>query len=222
MTETTQDNIQIVVVDDHPLYREGVVKTLENEADISVCGQGDSGAQAYELVESLKPDIVLLDISMPDSGLKAAQKIAKTNPYVKIIMLTVSENDSDIMTALQAGARGYVLKGIGAPELISVIRTVATGGSYVTPSLAARVLVAMQTPAKESVEASLIESLTKREEQILRLVAEGKSNKEVGGQLEIQEKTVKHYMTNILQKMQVRNRVEAAIIAHDVWSKENR
>ena len=214
------DTIQIVVVDDHPLYREGVVKTLEGEDDITVCAEGSSGNEAYELVDRLKPDIVLLDISMPDSGLDAAQKIATTNPYVKIIMLTVSEDDSDIMTALESGARGYVLKGIGAPELIAVIRTVATGGSYVTPSLAARVLVAMQSPVKQAIEENLIDSLTKREEQILRLVAEGKSNKEVGNELEIQEKTVKHYMTNILQKMQVRNRVEAAIMAHDVWKKK--
>jgi len=215
------DKLQVVVVDDHPLYREGVVKTLENENDISVLAQGSSGKEAIQLVDDLKPDIVLLDISMPDNGLKAAQTIAKTNPYVKIIMLTVSENDSDIMTALESGARGYILKGIGAPELIEVIRTVSTGGSYVTPSLAARVLVAMQRPVKESDSENAINSLTKREEQILRLVAEGKSNKEVGVVLEIQEKTVKHYMTNILQKLQVRNRVEAAIIAHDVWSNKD-
>ncbi len=215
------DKLQVVVVDDHPLYREGVVKTLENEPDIEVVAEGASGKEAILLVDDLKPDIVLLDISMPDSGLIAAREIATTNPYVKIIMLTVSENDSDIMTAMESGARGYVLKGIGAPELVEVIRTVVTGGSYVTPSLAARVLVAMQTKGKESIRESVIDSLTKREEQILRLVAEGKSNKEVGNELEIQEKTVKHYMTNILQKMQVRNRVEAAIMAHDVWSKKD-
>ena len=214
------DDIHIIVVDDHPLYREGVVKTLENEPGISVVGQGATGSEALDLVERLKPDIILLDISMPDSGLKAAQMIAKTNPYVKIIMLTVSENDSDIMTALEAGARGYVLKGVGAPELVGIIKTVATGGSYVTPSLAARVLVAMQKPVEDTGPSNLIDSLTKREEQILRLVAEGKSNKEVGNELEIQEKTVKHYMTNILQKMQVRNRVEAALMAHDAWSRK--
>ena len=215
------DILRVVVVDDHPLYRDGVVRTLENEPDISVLAQGSSGKEAIQLVEDLKPDIVLLDISMPDSGLKAAQVIAKANPYVKIIMLTVSENDRDIMTALEAGARGYALKGIGAPELVEVMRTVFTGGSYVTPSLAARVLVAMQRPGKELGAENVIDSLTKREEQILRLVAEGKSNREVGAELEIQEKTVKHYMTNILQKLQVRNRVEAAIIAHDVWSNKD-
>ena len=214
------DQLQIVVVDDHPLYRDGVVKTIESESDIKVIGQGGSGNEAIILADELKPDIILLDISMPDSGLHAAQVIGKENPCVKIIMLTVSENDSDIMTALEAGARGYVLKGVGAPELVDVIRTVATGGSYVTPSLAARVLVAMQKTDKQEADGNIIDSLTKREEQILRLVAEGQSNKEVGNALEIQEKTVKHYMTNILQKMQVRNRVEAAIMAHEVWSRE--
>lgn len=216
------DKLHVVVIDDHPLYREGVVKTLEKASDISVVAEGASGKEAIQLVDDLRPDIVLLDISMPDSGLNAARVIAKANPSVKIIMLTVSENDSDIMTALEAGARGYVLKGIGAQELVDVIRTVSTGGSYVTPSLAARMLVALQRPTKESASENMIDSLTKREEQILRLVAEGKSNREVGEKLEIQEKTVKHYMTTILQKMQVRNRVEAAIMAHDVWSNKGK
>lgn len=222
MADFEQEATQIVVVDDHPLYREGVVRTLESQKDFQVVGQGSSGAEAFELVDTLKPDIVMLDISMPDGGLNAAQKIAKANPYVKIIMLTVSESDHDIMKALEVGARGYVLKGVAGADLIAIIRTVVTGGSYVTPSLAARVLAAMQNPPKETSQENLIDSLTKREEQILQLVADGKSNKEVGTTLNIQEKTVKHYMTNILQKMQVRNRVEAAIMAHDIWSRKGR
>ena len=212
------EQIEIVVVDDHPLYRDGVVKTLKDEEDMVVLDQGASGADAIRLSDGHEPDIILLDISMPGNGVNAAQSIARSNPNVKIIMLTVSENDTDIMKALEVGARGYVLKGVSAPELVSIVRTVAAGGSYVTPSLATRILMSMNSPMVATSDKDMIDSLTKREEQILKLVADGKSNKEVGKTLGLQEKTVRHYMTNILQKMQVRNRVEAAIKARDVWS----
>jgi DNA-binding NarL/FixJ family response regulator len=119
------------------------------------------------------------------------------------------------MDSLAAGARGYVLKGVGAHDLLSVVRTVAAGGSYVSPSLAGRLLLAMKAKGAEAAAKSPLETLTEREEDILRLVAGGKSNKEVGRDLGLQEKTVKHYMTSILQKLQVRNRTEAALLARD-------
>jgi two-component system nitrate/nitrite response regulator NarL len=208
--------IRIVVADDHPLFRGGVVRTLAEFDDMEVLAECGSAEAVIEAVGRLLPDIVLLDISMPGGGLEAARQIGQRFPAVHIVMLTVSEADDDVLAALQAGARGYVLKGVGAAQLIDLVRGVAGGASYVSPDLAARVLSAMQHPARaRDKEPDPIADLSKREEQILRLVAQGRSNKEVGRELDLQEKTVKHYMTNILQKLQVRNRVEAALLARE-------
>ena len=209
--------IRVVVVDDHPLFRSGVVRTIEEEPDIIVVAEGASAQDAIDLVASHAPDVALLDISMPGNGITAAQKIAEAHPGIKIAMLTVSESDQDVMKALEAGACGYVLKGVGAHELVSMIRGVAAGESYVSPALAARLLVAMKSSGGAPTPQSALSTLTDREEQILRLVARGLSNKEVGRELDLQEKTVKHHMTSILQKLQARNRVEAAVIARENW-----
>ena len=206
--------IQIVVADDHPLLREGVVLSLVESGGFVVVGQAGNAEEAVSKVEAHMPDIVLLDVSMPGSGLKAAATISARFPAIKIVMLTISEADDDLLEALRAGARGYVLKGVSAAELIEVLQGVATGGSYVPPALAARVLASMQ--GRGSREVPEAEALAPREAEILRLVATGRSNKEIARELDLQEKTVKHYMTNILQKLQVRNRVEAALKAREL------
>lgn len=208
--------ITVAVVDDHPLYREGVVRILSGEADLDVVGVGANAEEAISLVAGHMPDLALLDISMPGSGIAAAQRIADAYPAVKIVMLTVSEQDEDVHAALKAGARGYVLKGVGGAELIQVLRDVASGSSYVSPSLAARLLKEVgEGGAGGGTPAGRLDDLTDREREILLHVADGMSNKEVARALELQEKTVKHYMTNILKKLQVRNRVEAAILARE-------
>lgn len=209
--------ITVVVVDDHPLFRSGVVRTLEEEDDIEVVAEGASADEALSLVARHTPTIALLDISMPGNGISAARRISEMYPGIRIAMLTVSENDEDVMNALEAGAIGYVLKGVGARDLVNMIRGVAQGESYVSPSLAARLLVAMKSAEAARSPRSALASLTEREEQILRLVANGLSNKEVGRALDLQEKTVKHHMTSILQKLHARNRVEAAVIARENW-----
>ena len=208
--------ISLIVADDHPLYREGVVRTLSAEPDISIAGVGASADEALSLVAGHAPDVVLLDISMPGGGLSAAKRIAEAYPAVKIVMLTVSEQDEDVHAALKAGARGYVLKGVGGAELVQLVREVAKGASYVSPSLAARLLKeAGEGGAGAAATTDRLDSLTEREREILALVADGMSNKEVARDLDLQEKTVKHYMTNILRKLGVRNRVEAAILARE-------
>jgi two-component system nitrate/nitrite response regulator NarL len=209
--------IRVVIADDHPLFRDGVVRSLRESEDFEVVGEGGSAEEAIRLVDLHMPDIVCLDISMPGGGIQAAREIGRNYPAVRIVMLTVSEADDDVLAGLQAGARGYVLKGVGARDLIELLRGVAEGASYVSPDLAARVLSAMKRPAAGAGQPSddPIAALSKREEQILHLLAQGLSNKEIGRQLELQEKTVKHYMTNILQKLQVRNRVEAALLARE-------
>lgn len=210
------DRIRIAVADDHPLFRGGVVRSLLEHGGFQVVAEVGSAAEAVAAVEAHLPDVALLDISMPGSGLVAAAEINRGFPAVGIVMLTVSEADEDLLAALKAGARGYVLKGVAAEELIEIVTGVARGGSYVTPELAARVLAAMQAGPRGPGGERATDELSQREEDILRRVARGLSNKEIGRELDLQEKTVKHYMTNILQKLQVRNRVEAALKARDL------
>lgn len=211
--------IRVVVADDHPLYREGVARALADDPVIEVAGQGEDADSAVALALSLKPDLVLLDLSMPGGGgIEALRRIRGQDAPPKIAILTVSEEDDDVMRALKAGASGYLLKGIGSRELVAIVKDLARGQTYVSPTLAGRILNAMREGAARKAP-NPIDDLSKREEDILKLVAEGKSNKEVGLALDLQEKTVKHYMTSILQKLHARNRVEAAVIARDHWKK---
>ena len=210
------EGIKVVIVDDHPLLREGVARTLSEQPDFEVVGEGASAAEAIALAERLLPDIIILDVSMPGGGIDAARRISVSCPVVKMVMLTVSEDDEDVYASLQAGARGYILKGVGGLELVDVVRSVHRGGSYVSPTLAARILVDLGRLDRSGRPHDPISDLSVREEQILDLLSRGLSNKEIGRELDLQEKTVKHYMTNILQKLQVRNRVEAALKAREV------
>ncbi len=204
---------QVVIVDDHPLFREGVVSTLCAEPDIEVVGQGETAEDALRLGAEWLPDVLLLDISIPGGGLTAIPKIAAACPVTKIVMLTASEEEDDVVAALQAGARGYIVKGVSARELVRILRAIQAGEAYVTPALAASLLSVMSARLPGERGTNPLQDLTEREQQILELVAAGQSNKEIGQQLFLSEKTVKHYMTNILQKLHVRNRVEAALLA---------
>ncbi len=209
------DQIRIVIADDHPLFREGVARTLSEDAGLLVLGQAQDAPGAVELTQRMTPDLLLLDISMPGGGgLQALRQVMALPNPPKVAMLTASEEDDEVMQALKAGALGYVLKGVGSRELVGIVKDLARGQSYVSPSLAGRLLAAMRGGQKAKA-ANPLEDLSKREEEILRLVAEGKSNKEVGLALDLQEKTVKHYMTSILQKLHLRNRVEAAVFARE-------
>ncbi len=210
------DKISIVLSDDHPLFREGVASILKQEPDFEIVGQGSTADEAIRLARDLMPDVVILDIDMPGGGLNAIQAITTICPATRIMMLTVSGEEDHVVTALKAGASAYVLKGVASRELIRILRDVVAGQSYVTPALAASLLAetkAAPPVATEKLAATQFDELTEREHQILELVAAGFSNKEVGQRLHLTEKTVKHYMTNILQKLHVRNRVEAALLA---------
>jgi two-component system nitrate/nitrite response regulator NarL len=208
------NNIRVVVVDDHPLFRDGTARTLNSCAEIEVVAEGENAEAAIQLAQDHLPDIILLDISMPGGGIEAARVISRTCPVVKIAMLTVSEREDDVMKSLKAGASGYILKGVGGRELIEIVTGVYNGDSYVSPGLAARMLTELKNiPVEDVAHKDIFSALTTREEQILESVSRGLSNKEVGRELNIAEKTVKHYVTNVLQKLQVRNRVEAAVLA---------
>ncbi len=201
------DAIRVAVADDHPMFRAGVVGSLREVPGIEVVGEAGDAASALMLARSELPDVIILDIAMPGSGLTAAREIAAACPATRIVMLTVSEDEDDLLAAVKSGASGYVLKGAGAGELVSVIRSVHAGEVYVAPALAWGMLRELQTP-----RTSPFDELTEREREVLELVAEGLSNQEVGDRLGLAEKTIKHYMTNILGKLQVRSRVEAALL----------
>ncbi len=206
--------MRILVVDDHPLFREGVIRTLSGEPDMTVIGEADTAAGAITKAREVLPDVILLDLKLPDaSGLEVVSTLQQECPFSKVIVLTVVEDEDALLQALKRGARGYLLKGISGQELQQVVRAVASGETYVTPSMAGRLLAELTAPSAYRTAAGLISELTERERAILDLVAQGKTNKEIAAQLFLSEKTVKHYMTNVLQKLQVRNRVEAALLA---------
>ncbi|WP_027165707.1 response regulator transcription factor [Mesorhizobium sp. WSM3224] len=206
-------SIRIAIVDDHPLFREGVARSLGEIGGFELVGEGASAEDAERLVRASTPDILLLDISMPGGGLNALGGILSAVPDQKVVMLTVSETNADVAHALKAGARGYVLKGVGSKALAEILRDVANGQSYVSPSLSARLLSDLLQPTGSKPDP--LAQLTTREAEILKLVGEGLSNKEVAARLSLQEKTVKHHMTRVLAKLNVRNRTEAALLMHE-------
>jgi DNA-binding NarL/FixJ family response regulator len=207
--------ITLVVIDDHPMLREGVVRTLGGERDMRVVAEGGSAEDALRLAREHLPDVILLDVSMPGGGLKAAADIAVACPIVKIIMLTVSQDEEHVMEAFKAGASGYVLKGVSGAEFASIVRDVHGGRNYITPELAAGLLQDADRRSARDDKRDALEALTPREREILQELAKGSSNKVIARTLALSEKTVKHHMTNILQKLRVHNRVEAAIMAKD-------
>jgi len=210
--------IRIAIVDDHPLFREGVARSLGEIGGFEPVGEGASAEDAERLVRASAPDILMLDISMPGGGLNALASILAAMPEQKVVMLTVSETNADIAQALKAGARGYVQKGVGSKSLAEILRDVANGQSYVSPTLSARLLSDLLQPTGRKPDP--LSQLTGREAEVLRLVAEGLSNKQVAARLSLQEKTVKHHMSRVLAKLNVRNRVEAALLMRGVKERQ--
>ena len=205
------DRITIVVVDDHPLFRQGVVSALQGEPDFQVVGETDSGEQALQLARTLMPQVMLLDVSMTGwNGITTAEKVSIACPATAIVMLTVSDDKDRLLAAFKAGARAYVLKGVSAQELARVVRAAAAGEVYVSQSLAGEMLVSLtQGKAPDP-----LQELTAREREILALIGNGFTNRQIGEKIFLSEQTIKHYVTNILQKLQVRSRVEAALLAN--------
>lgn len=204
------DTIGVLVVDDHPLFRAGVVHALGAEPGIVITGEAASGEDALRLARERLPDVVLLDVSMPGwDGIVTTERIATACPATAIVMLTASDDQDQLLGALRAGARGYVLKGVAVQELVRVIRNVVAGDVQVSPALASEMLVALTRGRAPDP----LQELTERERDILALIGTGLTNRMIGERLGIAEKTVKHYVTNILEKLQVRSRVEAALFA---------
>jgi two-component system, NarL family, nitrate/nitrite response regulator NarL len=201
--------IRTAVVDDHPLFREGVAQLLARTPGIDMVADGSTGIHAVNIARELWPDVLLLDLKLPDDGATAASTIVREHPRVRIVILTASDCHDDVAAMLRLGVHGYLLKGCTGEEIIRAVQRVHAGECYVTPSLAA-LLTKMSTPAANGSGGSQV--LSGREEIILAQVSKGLTNKEIARALNLREKTVKHYMTHIMQKLGVRNRLEAALM----------
>jgi two-component system, NarL family, nitrate/nitrite response regulator NarL len=215
-SQRDEDNtIRVAVVDDHPIMRDGLAYVFTREEGFELVAQGASAKDAVEIAETYLPDLIFLDINMPGDGIGAAAIISRVCPATRIVMLTAHEGEQHVMKALRNGASGYLVKGVSAEELISMARAVHRGESYVSPGLAARLLGTRHQQSRHIGTERKFVNLTDRESEILHQVSEGKSNKEIGHILGLNEKTIKHYMSNVLQKLHVRNRVEAAMMVRE-------
>ncbi|MGN6583957.1 MAG: response regulator [Rhizobiaceae bacterium] len=206
--------VRIAVIDDHPLFREGVIRSLTETGRFTVVGEGGSSMDAVRIAAEARPDILLIDLSMPGEGLSAIAPIRTHDPNMRIVVLTVSEAAEDVAVALNGGVNGYVLKGVGSRALTEILVAVANGETYVTPTLSARLLSHLSSDKRSPIVTDPIHSLTSREREVLDLVAQGLSNKEIAIRLDLHEKTIKHHMTAILAKLRASNRTEAAMKLH--------
>ena len=208
--------IRVVIADDHDLYRRGMQAVLELDGTARVVGQAGNGAEAVAVCAATKPDVVLMDVRMPGvGGLEACRLIHDSVPSARILMLTMSDDESDLFEAIKCGASGYLLKDLPAEEVSAAIRSVHDGQALIPPSMAAKLLAEFsrlsQEQAPDSTEAP---GLTDREVEVLRLVARGLPNREIAEELVISENTVKNHVRNILEKLHLHSRVEAAVFAH--------
>ena len=207
--------LHILIADDHPLFRKGMRTLLESLPDFRVVGEAATGQEAVERAVSLQPDVVLMDLQMPDGGgLTATRELRKTSPNIRILVVTLFEDDESIFTALRAGARGYILKDVDEEEMVRAIKAVGGGEAIFSPAIAAR-LMDYFVASRATIPQELFPELTEREREILKLIARGETNAAIAAQLTISLKTVQNHVSNIYSKLQVADRVQAAIRARD-------
>ncbi|HEX9682774.1 MAG TPA: response regulator transcription factor [Acidimicrobiales bacterium] len=215
-TELTSEPTRVLIADDHALFRRGLNLVLESEEGIEVVAEASNGEEAVRLAEELAPDVVLMDVRMPKvNGIEAAARISESAPTTKIVMLTVSDEEEDLYEAIKAGATGYLLKEIAIDEVPHAIRAVRRGQSLITPSMASKLLAEFNLLAKQANEKQQFPApkLTPRELEVLKLVAQGMSNREIAVELYISENTVKNHVRNILEKLHLHSRMEAVVYA---------
>ena len=206
--------LRVLLVDDHDLFRTGLRNLLE-ERDVTVVGEASTGDEAVRRVGDLTPDVVVMDLNMPGmGGVEATRHIAGVSPLTRVLMLTISDEDSDVMDAILAGACGYLLKDSSIQDLIAGIQAAARGESLISPHIAAKVLQRLRaTSAQPEIAKTIRAELSDREIQVLKLIANGKDNALIAAELHISPKTVKNHISNILMKLQIDNRIQAAVYA---------
>ena len=210
------DPIRVMIVDDHALFRRGLQMVLESEEGIQVVGEAGDGAEAIAKAEEAMPDVVLMDVRMPKrSGIEATTAFKDMLPNVKILMLTISDEEVDLYDAIKAGASGYLLKEISIEEVANAVRAVQAGQSLISPSMASKLLTEFATMVKRTDERESLPAprLTNRELEVLKLVAKGFNNRDIAKELFISENTVKNHVRNILEKLHLHSRMEAVVYA---------
>jgi DNA-binding NarL/FixJ family response regulator len=210
------DRLRVMVADDHALFRRGLQMVLEQEKDLELVGEASDGAEAVAKAQELMPDVILMDVRMPKrSGIEATGQIKDLLPHVKILMLTISDEEADLYEAIKAGASGYLLKEIPIEEVADAVRSVWAGQSRISPSMASKLLNEFAAMSKATGERPQVPAprLTEREMEVLKLVAKGMNNRDIAKQLYISENTVKNHIRNILEKLQLHSRMEAVVYA---------
>jgi DNA-binding NarL/FixJ family response regulator len=208
------DELRVLVVDDHDLFRTGLRNLLE-EQGVNVVGEAENGETAIRLASDLAPDVVIMDLNMPGAGgVETTRRLSSLAPLSRVVVLTISADDDDVMNAVMAGACGYLLKNSSIHELIAGIRAASAGESLISPQIAAKVLQRLRAQSKDADAAETIRAeLSDRELQVLKLIANGKDNAQIARELFISPKTVKNHISNILMKLQIENRIQAAVYA---------
>jgi DNA-binding NarL/FixJ family response regulator len=213
-TEVGHDPIRVVIVDDHDLFRTGLRNLLE-EQGVDILGEAATGVEAVRSVRELAPDVVVMDLNMPGmTGVEATRQISSIAPLTRVLVLTISDQDSDVLDAILAGACGYMLKDSSIQELMAGIRAAAIGESLISPHIASKVLQRVRsTSSVPEIAETIRAELSEREIEVLKLIANGKDNAQIAGELHISPKTVKNHISNILMKLQIDNRIQAAVYA---------
>ena len=212
----TDERLRVLIVDDHALFRRGLQMVLRQEEDIEVVGEAGDGHEAVDRAQELMPDVVLMDVRMPgQSGIKATEQIKDLLPHAKILMLTISDEEADLYDAIKAGASGYLLKEISIDEVADAVRSVSSGQSRISPSMASKLLTEFAAMSKRADERQQLPAprLTDREMEVLKLVAQGLNNRDIAKELFISENTVKNHIRNILEKLHLHSRMEAVVYA---------
>lgn len=210
----SERDIRILVVDDHQLFREGLAALLNAASQTTVVGEAGTGAEAIAQAEALTPEVVLMDIQMPDmNGIEATRCILADHPSTNIIMLTMLEDDDSLFAAMRAGARGYILKGADKAEVLRTVAAVAEGQALFGPAIASRITSFFQRSVQNSASIAPFPDLTEREREVLNLIAQGGSNQGIAQQLHVSSKTISNHISNIFNKLQVADRAQAIVKA---------
>ena len=214
--------LRVLIADDHPLFRHGLAALLSGEPDIVLAGEATTGDEAIALAESLQPDVILMDIRMPGiNGIEATRRILQRDPQIRILVVTMFEDDASVFTAMRAGARGYLLKDAQKAEMLRAIRAVGNGEAIFSPAIATRLMdffahgIAGGASAVKGVPGAAFPELTEREREILTLIAQGRNNTEIATRLVLSPNTVRNYVSNIFGKLQVADRAQAIVRARD-------
>jgi DNA-binding NarL/FixJ family response regulator len=207
--------VRVMIADDHPLFRDGLRAMLESEPDIELVGEAATGQEAITLSRQLLPDVVLMDIKMPDlDGIEATRRVIAESPNTRVLVVTMFEDDDSVLAAMRAGARGYVVKGMRSADAIRAIRAVAEGEAIFSPAIAGR-LVSMLAEARQTAGPTVFPELTERERQTLDLMAQGHNNAVIADRLHLSPKTVRNYVTSIFDKLQLADRSQAIVRARE-------